>query len=320
MDANTNTVLEGLMNYGEMSQKLHLYSENRSIRNKRALIEGLEYTSRDWDSELYDNEPARNSHESQLFDVSFRYDKSTNGFGDPITVTATADPNTIEVSLHLYSGVIGALSQKVYPAMITDGLRIEIDTCRPQKCLELWTAQGFTADDGGIVTSEIAKDSARFCIIQGDVSTATPVTYIDLHCEKNPGYDQNPTATNTPTQLALDSGSTAVKNGLSGAVNLMVGKPLWGYDNANPPVWQQLGVMLQKIQEVKCLSVYLYQVVLMVIKLVEDLEEEQAQLDDKIVVVLGRLTGEVLSLILLLAIYNLLLKRFNLHRVIFLLC
>jgi len=243
MDANTNTVLEGLMNYGEMSQKLHLYSENRSIRNKRALIEGLEYTSRDWDSELYDNEPARNSHESQLFDVSFRYDKSTNGFGDPITVTATADPNTIEVSLHLYSGVIGALSQKVYPAMITDGLRIEIDTCRPQKCLELWTAQGFTADDGGIVTSEIAKDSARFCIIQGDVSTATPVTYIDLHCEKNPGYDQNPTATNTPTQLALDSGSTAVKNGLSGAVNLMVGKPLWGYDNANPPVWQQLGVI-----------------------------------------------------------------------------
>tara|TARA_R110000803_G_scaffold115427_2_gene183924 strand:- start:8718 stop:10505 length:1788 start_codon:yes stop_codon:yes gene_type:complete len=243
MDANTNTVLESLMNYGEMSQKLHLYSENRSIRNKRALIEGLEYTSRDWDSELYDNEPARNSHESQLFDVSFRYDKSTNGFGDPITVTATADPNTIEVSLHLYSGVIGSLSQKVYPAMITDGLRIEIDTCRPQKCLELWTAQGFTADDGGIVTSEIAKDSARFCIIQGDVSTATPVTYIDLHCEKNPGYDQDPTATNTPTQLALDSGSTAVKNGLSGAVNLMVGKPLWGYDNANPPVWRQLGVI-----------------------------------------------------------------------------
>lgn len=243
MDANTNTVLESLMNYGEMAQKLHLYSENRSIRNKRALIEGLEYTSRDFDSELYDNQPVRNSHESQLFDVPYRYDKSTNDFGDPITVTATADPNTIEVSLHLYSGVLGALSQKVYPAMITDGLRIEIDTCRAQKCLELWSAEGLTADDGGVLTSEIAKDSKRFCVIKGSVTTANPVTYIDLHCEKNPGYNQDPVATNTPTQLALDAGATVIKNGLSGAVNLMVGKPLYGFTNELTPVYRQFGVI-----------------------------------------------------------------------------
>jgi len=241
MDANTNTVLESLMNYGEMAQKLHMYSENRSIRNKRALIEGLEYTSRDFDSELYDNEPARNSHESQLFDVPYRYDKSTNDFGSPIQVTATSDPNTVEVSLHLYSGVLGALSDKVYPAMITDGLRIEIDTCVPQKCLELWTAQGLVADDGGVVTSEIAKDSKRVCIIQGSVTTANPVTYVDLHVEKNPGFDQDPVATNTPTQAALDAGACAIKNGLSGAVNLLVGKPLYGFTNANPPVWSKLG-------------------------------------------------------------------------------
>lgn len=53
-DANSNLQLETIQNYGEIAQKLHLYSENRSIRNKRALIEGLEYTSRDFDSELYE--------------------------------------------------------------------------------------------------------------------------------------------------------------------------------------------------------------------------------------------------------------------------
>jgi len=213
MDANTNTVLENLMNYGEMAQKLHLYSENRSIRNKRALIEGLEYTSRDWDSDLYDNEPARNSHESQLFDNPFRYDFVDGGYSNQIVTLATVDPNTIEVSLDLYSGVLGALSQKVFPAMLTDGLRIEIDTCEPSKCLELWTAQGFTADDGGVLTSEIAKDSKRFCVVGANTTIPDPVTYIDLLVERNPGYNQT------------------IKNGLSGAVNLMVGKPLYGFNS-----------------------------------------------------------------------------------------
>lgn len=236
MDANTNTVLENLMNYGEMAQKLHLYSENRSIRNKRALIEGLEYTSRDWDSDLYDNEPARNSHETQLFDNPFRYDFVDGGYSNQIVTLATADPNTIEVSLHLYSGVLGALSQKVFPAMLTDGLRIEIDTCEPSKCLELWTAQGFTADDGGVLTSEIAKDSKRFCVVGANTTIPDAVDYIDLLVERNPGYNQTTTPSNgsytLPTAGAVSAGAGAIKNGLSGAVNLMVGKPLYGFDSA----------------------------------------------------------------------------------------
>jgi hypothetical protein len=242
-DANSNLQLETIQNYGEIAQKLHLYSENRSIRNKRALIEGLEYTSRDFDSELYDNAPSRNSHESQLFNVPYRYDYSDGAtpFINKITTQATAEPNTIEVSLHLYSGILGQFSQKVFPAMLTNGLRVEIDTCEPNKCLELWTATGLTSNDGGLLTSEIHSDSCRFGVVAGSVTTAAPVTYIDLFCEKNPGYNQDPNATSTPSQAAIDAGFRAIKNGLSGAVNMMPGRELWGFNNANPPVFKKFG-------------------------------------------------------------------------------
>ncbi len=245
MDANTNTVLETLQNYAEMAQKFHLYSENQSIRNKRALTEGLEYTSRAFDGCSYDDYPARNSDNSQLFNHGYK--TGADGNYD-VTANVGSDPNTIEVALHLYSGILGALSNKMFPAIICDGLRIEIQTNIAEKCLELWTAEGIVDDDGEVDVTIGDGDSARFGIIAPTPTTANPLTSIKLYTEKQAGFDQNPTATNFPTQGAVDGGVVAVKNQLVGAVNLVVGRELYGWTNAVAPLWTKMGV----IQSVSC--------------------------------------------------------------------
>lgn len=240
-DANTNLQLESIQNYGELAEKLHLYSENKSIRNLRGLTEGLEYTSRTFDSELYDNLAARNSHETQLFDNPYRYDYNDGGYANQIQVLPTADPNTIEVALHLYSGVIGAFSNKVFPALLLNGLRIEIDTAVPAKALNLWTAEGLVSDAGEVVSDYGPGDSCRFGVVVGSTTAGTPVDYVDLFCEKNPGYNQDPLATTNPTLQSIQAGTSCVKNGLSGAVNLLPGKELWGWNKANPSQFVKYG-------------------------------------------------------------------------------
>ncbi len=240
-DANTNLQLETLQNYAEMAQKFHIYSENQSIRNKRGLIEGVEYTSRNFDGEYYDNLPARNCDQSQLFN----HDYKTGSEGSyTATVAPGSNPNEVEVALHLYSGVIGALSNKMFPAIICNGLRIEIDTNDPKKCLEQWTLEGCVQDDGEIFPSDLgAGDSCRFGIIAPTPITNTPLTSITLYTEKQAGFNQNPTATNFPTQQAVTDGVSVVKNQLVGAVNLVPGVELYGWTNASPAVWTRMGVI-----------------------------------------------------------------------------
>ena len=242
-DANTNLQLETLQNYNMMAEKLHLYSENKSIRNKRGLIEGLEYTSRNFDGELYDNLPARNTDNSQLFNHQYQTGSDPNY---TVTSTPTSDPNTIEVALHLYSGILGALSNKMFPVMLTNGLRIEIDLARADQALEIWTMEGIVAQDGVILSGDDwgPGDSCTFGIKTPTPATANPLTEVLLYCEKNPGYTQvvcPTTGPGVPRQDAIDAGMGIIKNQLVGAVNLVIGKPLYGWTNASPPTWVFMG-------------------------------------------------------------------------------
>ena len=242
-DANTNLQLETLQNYNMMAEKLHLYSENKSIRNKRGLIEGLEYTSRNFDGELYDNLPARNTDNSQLFNHQYQTGSNANY---AVTSTPTSDPNTIEVALHLYSGILGALSNKMFPVMLTNGLRIEIDLARADQALEIWTMEGIVGQDGVILPGDDwgPGDSCSFGIKVATPTTANPLTEVLLYCEKNPGYNQvvcPATGPTVPRQAAIDAGMGIVKNQLVGAVNLVIGKPLYGWTNALAPTWVFLG-------------------------------------------------------------------------------
>jgi hypothetical protein len=235
---NMNTPLENLQNYNEMAEKLHLYSENASIKHKRGLLEGVEYTSRNFGNNYFDNLPARTMDNSQLFNNPYQSGR-TGTF--EANASPTSDPNTIEVALHLYSGIIGSLSDKLFPVAVVDSLRIEIDTCVPEKCLELWSAEGIVSGSGEVLPEIGDGNSCRFGIIDTS-NTAAPLTSVSLYAEVNPGFGQN--ATNVPaTQAAINAGMRSVKNQCVGASNLVVGKDLWGWNNANPPVWKRMGTI-----------------------------------------------------------------------------
>ena len=250
-DMNTNLVLENIQSYAELAEKLHYYTENRSIRNKRGLTELLEYDSRDFDGPSYDNLPSRNGDKSQLFDSyetgqNAQYTSSGKGI---------SQPNTCEVAMRLYSGVLGQMNSKMYPAMLNQGLRVEIDLNDAGKCLEVWSGAGVCEDDGSIATDLV--ESCRFGVLFADNATssgAQPLEFIDLYIEENPGFNQdnfNATPpTLGPTQASVADGVRPVRNQLVGALNLQVGKRLHAFDNANPPVLRDCGI----ISSVECNS------------------------------------------------------------------
>jgi hypothetical protein len=235
-DMEHNHQLETIQSYSELAQKLHLYSENRTIRNKRGLTELLEYGSRDFDGELYDNQPDKNTDQSQLFTHQYLT-------GNEASYTANTDyttnPNECEVAFRIYSGILGNPSTKMYPAFLTKGLRVEIDLNSASKALELWTGAGILNDDGTIATD--IEGSSRFGVATPTPTTANPLTSVDLYCDLNAGYNQVRAGTNPPTQVSIDEGVKPVANQLVGAVNLKVGEQLWGFNNANPPVFKFMG-------------------------------------------------------------------------------
>tara|TARA_R110002110_G_scaffold321_1_gene1230 strand:+ start:4440 stop:6233 length:1794 start_codon:yes stop_codon:yes gene_type:complete len=248
-DADTNLLLENIQNYGELAEKLHIYSENMSIRNKRGLTELLEYGGRAFDGEDYDNLPARNADQSQLF--------KTYLTGSDATYTSSIDytASGVEcvVAFRLYSGVLGQLSSKMFPSFIVGGLRVEIDLNTASKALGVWTAEGITADDGTVDTSIGAGDSCPFGIVAPVPTTASPLTSVELYCEKNAGFNQVTTDAGggafPASTAALTAGGRAVKNQLVGAVNLVVGQKLYGFTNAAAPTTP---VLLGTISSVSC--------------------------------------------------------------------
>ena len=98
-DMNSNLQMETIQNYAELAEKLHYYSENKTIRNKRGLTELLEYPSRlSFDGELYSNHPARNADKSMLFNSYTTGSEASYTYSTKIT----DDPNTCEVRAFLW--------------------------------------------------------------------------------------------------------------------------------------------------------------------------------------------------------------------------
>jgi hypothetical protein len=238
-DMNSNLQLETIQNYAELAEKLHYYSENKTIRNKRGLTELLEYSSRHFDGELYSNHPARNADKAMLFNS---YTTGAEASYD-YTANVCSDPNTCEVAVPLYSGVLGNLSKKLFPAgLLTKGLRMELDTNAAEKALNLWSGDGICETNGDVATDVV--DSCRFGIV-GAAGGAGAVTHVDLYCEKNAGFNQDIISAGefVPTQAAVDAGIRPVRNQATGAMNLQIGKVLRGFTNANPPVLKDIGTI-----------------------------------------------------------------------------
>ena len=246
-DMNSNLELETIQQYAELAEKLHMYSENKSVRDKRGLTELLEYTSRTFDGAYYDNLPARNGDKSMLFNSYTTGNEASYDY----TADPTASPNTCEVAVPLYSGVLGQLSQKMFPAgLLTRGLRMEIHTNSALKALNLWSGEGICDGDTGAIDPSV-EGSCRFGIV-GAGGGAGALSHVDLYCEKNAGYDQIVAqaagAGQVPTPQAIAAGVRFVKNQAVGALNLLKGKKLHGYTNANPAVAKELGT----IDRVEC--------------------------------------------------------------------
>ena len=258
-DATSNLQLETIQSYSTLAQKLHAYSENDTIRNKRGITELVEYTSRRYDGELYDNESARNANNSMLFDNCLTGNSASYNSVGKLQQSSILNSdnqflscpvsNTCEVAQRLYSGVIGELSSKMFPAMLTNGLRMEIDLNDAKRSLQLWSGDGICEATTGAPSSDI-EGSCRFGIIRADNSTGAagaPLEWVDLYMEKNAGHNQIVAvaagAGQVPTQPAIDAGVRPVRNQLVGALNLIQGKRLKAFSNAAAPVLQDLGLI-----------------------------------------------------------------------------
>ena len=226
-DGTQSTQIENLENYTERLEKEYHYSQNPSVRRRRGLIEGVEGASNTY-----------NFQESQLCDTFLPV--------PPAAITSAQDPlsvagqpllccnNTLDICLPLSSGVLGG--HKIFPAALTQGLKVEIDTNQAKKILEVWNKQGLSNGNSGAVDS--ANDSRHFGIIAHTGGTfgapAIPLTQVKLYADfpttenvvsLNPNKDAN---TDYVAAGGAANAVSNVRNGCNGASNLIVGNVLRG--------------------------------------------------------------------------------------------
>jgi len=239
-DLQGNCTIENLQSYAEMCEKFSHYSENTSVRNKRALLELLEPTSRRSGAESvpYASNPANTFNNSQLSEC---YKTGPFAYSvDASTTRATnedATPNTCECALKLsLSGVLGG--SRMFANGIVGGTRLELDLNSAGKALELWSGDGIVDDTGAYIPT--LPGSCRFGIASALPNAANPVTTIVLNVDVVSGANMVATAPAITAAALLDR-TKVVKNGAVGASNLIIGRNLWGYTSANPPVWSDMG-------------------------------------------------------------------------------
>ena len=237
-DMGGNAQIENLQSMAEMYAKFAHYSENASVRNKRALLELLEPTSR-YDGEeavKYQNDPANTMCNSQLSEC---YKSGFFDFADTVNRNADATPNKCEVALKLpMSGILGG--SQIFANGVVGGTRLEIDTNSAGKCLELWAGDGIVGNLGDV--DPAVRGSCRFGIATAAPNAANPLTSVTLNVDVVGGANQIATAP-AITAAALTAGAKVVKNGAVGASNLVIGRNLYGWTSANPPVWKDMGVI-----------------------------------------------------------------------------
>ena len=255
-DANSNTQLETIQNYGELAQSLHHYSENKTIRNKRGITEAVEYTSRDYDGASYDNLPSRNGDNSMFMNS---YQTGSTAFANAGYMNNVAGngvipaSNEVEVAFRLYSGILGEPNNKMFPAMLTQGLRVEMDLANANKCFKTWSNAGVADADGNPIAG--LTESCRFGIDSstGGGGAGNPINLF-LQMEKNAGYNQvSSTGGNTGiTEEAFGAGCRLIRKQMVGALNMLVGKSVKAYKNDSGAGAIATIVELGKITAVSC--------------------------------------------------------------------
>ena len=247
-DGTQTHTLENLQNYAERLSKEYHYTENNSIKHKRDLLEGSESAVEDGFYNLLT--PAGAINEKQTAAI-FNASQLGNGYAHtgvvnsaPETKTINgvvnqlANPNELEVVLPLSSGILGTMSQRMFPAALTQGLEVEIDTNVATKCLEVWSEAGMMSNEANLTGAGNAPGAttpaafvpsinnfALKSITPAAYAAATPITAVSIYASSvAPAAAAAAARALTPADRFQNS-----LNGLTGSSNLIVGRPFFCY-------------------------------------------------------------------------------------------
>ncbi len=239
-DGTQTHTLENQQSYAERLVKEYHYSENDSIKHKRNLLEGAE-SSVEEGFHTHINQSGSRTDKSVTMNTS----QLGNGYSplEPVGAapeldgtTILANPNTIEVVLPLASGILGTMSKRMFPAALTQGLKVEIDTNLATKALQIWSEAGFAGqewsiDGAGLANAVYVPAKTNFAIqsiVGGGVGAAmTGIrVFADSLISSVP-----PAAASAVDAAALVPVNRArnIAQGMVGASNLLVGRPIFAW-------------------------------------------------------------------------------------------
>ena len=174
-DYTGSTILENVENYGHITRQTLHYSSNETMDNNRALLEAVE----SYPSNVLD-------HNDALFFNQLNGTSSTN-----LVATGSVNENKVQIAMKLHTGVFG--SDKVFPLIVFNGLRVEIDLAQGKEAImNLATTKYKNSDNIAVSTDEVttlklkvAIEDCIFCVgqeveidIDGDVAKLGPITAI----------------------------------------------------------------------------------------------------------------------------------------------
>lgn len=242
-DGTQTHTLENLTSYSERLTKEYHYTENNSVKHKRDLLEGSESIVEEGFYNLRSNE----KQASAVFNAS----QLGNGYANTGVVNTApetdgdeilANPNELEVVLPLSSGILGTMSKRMFPAALTQGLQVEIDTNLAAKCLEIWSEAGLMSNEavatgaanppGATIPPAFVPSINNFAvksIVGGAVGAA--MTGVNIFASSiAPAATAAACRNLAPGNRAMNS-----LEGLTGSSNLLVGRPFFCYTTGTFP-------------------------------------------------------------------------------------
>tara|TARA_R110000824_G_scaffold65532_2_gene170571 strand:- start:3717 stop:5579 length:1863 start_codon:yes stop_codon:yes gene_type:complete len=255
-DGTQSHLLENLQNYGERLVKEYHYTSNDSVVNKRDLLEGVESSWEGGFLPLVNQSGSRKDfsatmHRSQLGD-GYATTQAVAAAPEVDGTTILANPNTIEVCLPLSSGILGTMSSRMFPAVLTQGLKVEIDTNGATKCLQLWSEAGFGGQewskDGAGAADAVYVPTKHNFAIQSVVGGGVGVAMTAIKLFANALSPAATSATDAASLAPVDRARN-VGEGMVGASNLLVGRPIFAWTTgafAVPtlPTYQCIGTIV----------------------------------------------------------------------------
>jgi hypothetical protein len=185
-DGGNTTTLENLEDYNAQAAMLRPYTQQSSIHHKRELFEGVQQDANNSGASLY-------------------YAAPNDLTGTTTRLNANTDPRTarkIEVYLQLRAGLFGG---GIVPVALMNGLRIQIDTEDPLRCLH----QPFI---GGSLENGIANchapnaDVAQDAYSRDGANAASNIGGIETNIQTTAAGENNPFAIGDILYLNHDTG------------------------------------------------------------------------------------------------------------------